>query len=689
MPLVLSARGTNLTAMKPHQPLLLFVLSVSLFFSACEPQTSTKTTKTTTADRLKPMDGIPLCPPIINYDRPPKEIGLLADVADIDLSENYYAIPEIIAEGAHLSVDMHAYYQEYTVGPDHVWLRTYDAEQGDDVEEPVGPTIRVQKNTRLTLRVHNDLPLNENWNYLFMLDNTEENAKLLDDGPSQELIDVLNKANDEEVERRSGSATGMINFKSPNDMTVDPDPDDPENMWRITANDSAMIVKRKRNWARGETAIFVYLEFYPDNSNVAQDFNNTNMHFHGSHVSPFQDDVLRYVNPTYSSYYTYDLDNHQAGTFWYHPHVHGSTAIQVASGMSGVIIVEEDNLDEYPALKAASDPSRERVMVFDQLQYDTINGELTDFEMLTLMGGFNGSQIAGARGTVINGRIKPQVAMQAGEVARWRLLHKGFHDNLALRFPDEVEVYQIAVDGIMFDEPRPITSLHMAPGNRSDILVKVPLETEEAELQIKSVSYIPACEYFPGDDDCTAGAPEDAEGMLSIKVSGKMDQDMGIPASLPTRAEELQKDIDASEITNTRNTDFTISGGVFMVNGEAFDGNRIDNKPIVETKEQWNVSGTGHPYHIHINPFQVVEFAGRPLDFPMWKDVVFVNRQTDLPEENAVIYTHYHKYWGDFVMHCHILDHEDQGMMQRVTIVRNPEDSDVGTEPEETEVAVE
>ncbi len=635
------------------------------FFTACstpEPQKPKQVAEI--------IDGIPLCPPLINTDRPPNLLEFVADVTDLDISESYYAIPEIVQEKRQLVVDLHTYYRHFMNGPDHVWLRSYDAEQGEEVDVPLGPTIRVKPNGRLTIRVHNDLPLNENWNYLYMLDDTEANRKLLDAGPSQALIDLLANADSAEVKRRN-SSTGMIHLTTTSGMTVTRDQNDKLGKWRITANDSAMIVKCRMNWQQQKLMLFTYLEFYADNTNISHDFNNTNMHFHGSHVSPFQDDVLRNVSPRYSSYYTYDIVDHQPGTFWYHPHVHGSTAMQVASGMGGVIIVEEDNLDDFPALKAASSEEHERVMIFDQLQYDTINGELTDFEMLDLLGGFQGSQTAGARGTTVNGRIKPSVTLQAGEVARWRLLHKGFHSALALRFPDEIEVYQIAVDGIMFDEPRRITSLHMAPGNRSDILVKVPIDVTPQRLQVKSVTYIPACEYFPEDDQCTAAAAEDTEPMFYLAIGEQMQREMRIPRKLPARAPELRQNIRPDEISKVRRTQFNIANGEFMINNQPFDGNRIDNTPLLDSKEQWNISSLrgGHPYHIHINPFQVVEYGGRKLNFPMWKDVVFANNGAD----SAIAYTHYDKYWGDFVLHCHILDHEDRGMMQRVTIVRYPD----------------
>ncbi|MEM9025169.1 MAG: multicopper oxidase domain-containing protein, partial [Bacteroidota bacterium] len=125
-----------------------------------------------------------------------------------------------------------------------------------------------------------------------------------------------------------------------------------------------------------------------------------------------------------------------------------------------------------------------------------------------------------------------------------------------------------------------------------------------------------------------------------------------------------------------------INGDGFVVNGAPFNGNRIDCKPLVGSNEEWRVSTqTGsHPMHIHINHFQVVEFAGREVKPAIWKDCVWVDpadEEAGNPDRYAIVRMHYHKYWGDFVMHCHVLDHEDQGMMQRVTVVRDPKEADL------------
>lgn len=105
----------------------------------------------------------------------------------------------------------------------------------------------------------------------------------------------------------------------------------------------------------------------------------------------------------------------------------------------------------------------------------------------------------------------------------------------------------------------------------------------------------------------------------------------------------------------------------FTVNGEPYNGDNIPEILTLGTADEWKISSdfVSHPYHIHINPFLVYSFGGEQLKTPMWKDVVMV-----CPTETAVARARYTKYWGDFVIHCHILAHEDEGMMQRVRIVR-------------------
>lgn len=142
--------------------------------------------------------------------------------------------------------------------------------------------------------------------------------------------------------------------------------------------------------------------------------NTTNFHFHGAHVSPggISDNVLRTMAPGGS----YDIEitlpeDHPAGTYWYHPHRHGAADIQLASGMSGTIVIEGD-FDDVPEIAAA----RERILVIGEAVFDAY-GKIEDFDTVF--------RETAPRFITLNGQRAPAIDMRPGEVQRWRLLHAG------------------------------------------------------------------------------------------------------------------------------------------------------------------------------------------------------------------------------------------------------------------------
>ena len=102
-------------------------------------------------------------------------------------------------------------------------------------------------------------------------------------------------------------------------------------------------------------------------------------------------------------------------------------------------------------------------------------------------------------------------------------------------------------------------------------------------------------------------------------------------------------------------------GMVFLINGQAFDHSRVDTQVTLDTVEDWEIINTGmmpHPFHVHVNKFQVISRHDQPLPYAAWKDVISVN-----PGEKVRIRMAFQDYAGKTVYHCHILDHEDRGMM--------------------------
>lgn len=110
------------------------------------------------------------------------------------------------------------------------------------------------------------------------------------------------------------------------------------------------------------------------------------------------------------------------------------------------------------------------------------------------------------------------------------ILHSGYRSALALEFPKEAQVWQIAVDGIMFDKPRLMETVHMAPGNRTDLLVKFPKKLKGKSFSVRSIDYIAKCEYFETDSVCLRNKKEGVvhKEIINIRIAGKA-QSMKIP----------------------------------------------------------------------------------------------------------------------------------------------------------------
>lgn len=109
-------------------------------------------------------------------------------------------------------------------------------------------------------------------------------------------------------------------------------------------------------------------------------------------------------------------------------------------------------------------------------------------------------------------------------------------------------------------------------------------------------------------------------------------------------------------------------GMVFLINGKAFDSERIDTQVKLNAVEDWEVANVDpdmmdHPFHLHVNPFQVIEHNGKPAPYPAWKDTVLVPAG-----ETVRLRAHFSDFPGKSVYHCHLLGHEDLGMMGTVKI---------------------
>ncbi|MHA6193103.1 multicopper oxidase family protein [Pseudomonas wadenswilerensis] len=520
----------------------------------------------------------------------------------------------------------------------------------------------------------------------------------------------------------------------------------------------------------------------PADINTPHCFNGTNLHSHGLWVSPTgnSDNVLLKINPEQKFQYEYNIpSDHPAGTFWYHPHLHGSTAMQVGSGMAGALIIRGDRL---PSAEANGDidtllkpiPGQEfieRLLVLQQIPYacvganghgaikkkkdangdDVVDWSCNKNEVGVVESydqfGFGSWQDSG-RYTSVNGQVQPTFEARTGEVQRWRVVHAGVRDTVNLRFVklkdsaaqqsikgvaaarsaefiaqncggDPVPYEVIAGDGLTYGKAQQKDQLTLQPGYRNDLLVAFPEKGRYCVLDLAEpanggVSQLGSNHQLLGFVDAEGGQPVSKldgyirdqlvaaakvnmpEGTVRDKVVADLQKDMLLTSFVPHRS------IDDSELVKdeqhlvfkiaTVGDDTVFAIGTTAENAKPYDPAVVDRELKLGDSQRWVLQSAraGHPFHIHVNPFQIEKIIGpdgRDLSDPdakpdsdgdqqyiglkgVWKDTLFVKPLTKDTKKYYTIYvkTRYQRYIGEFVLHCHILDHEDQGMMQNVRI---------------------
>lgn len=423
-------------------------------------------------------------------------------------------------------------------------------------------------------------------------------------------------------------------------------------------------------------------------ANSLHGFNTTNLHTHGLHVSPsgISDNILLSLPPGATQSYEIKIPaDHPCGTFWYHAHKHGSTAAQVASGMAGALIIS-GGMDEIPEISAA----RERIFMLQQISYLYKNC-FTDSSGVETCFDFPEGIIeepyadytfgprswdALGRYTTVNGVELPVIYVRPGAVERWRLVHSGVRERIELKLenssatengPATLQMHEIAADGLPLGRLATREEIELWPGYRSDVLVKFP--------------DAPGTEYLMIDErtaasDSLNGTEESRKYIARVIIDGDP-QSMELPRNEQLAPFRL-KSIQPSEVTGQQAATYGIlqtdDGIEFTVDREAYDPHSQPRQLTLGDVDEWTLRSKGdvgpvsHPFHIHVNPFEVysiLDEAGQEtLTEPVWRDTIILQGGYTVKCRSR-----YTVFTGTFVNHCHILDHEDEGMMQLVEIV--------------------
>ncbi len=399
------------------------------------------------------------------------------------------------------------------------------------------------------------------------------------------------------------------------------------------------------------------------------------------------------------------------GTHWYHAHKHGSTSMHILSGLSGVLIIEGDYDDKLRAFFQKQLPASrklvENVMVFQQI-VPAQNLEKTQGT------GTGDNPQGGMNQKLINGKINPTISMMPGEIQLWRLVNamggggKGtidptfFNSLLSAGF----DIKQVAFDGVQFSWDnylvQPFLSspsmngglgltppgLTLAAGNRADILVRAPMTPGISRFTATGdLNNAPGTPFLMLTVNVAVPTSDPIKQMRFFSLNDKKDY-----PPMPVFLSDLPPPPNAKDphvVTfsadkgppNNPPPKFTIDGAQFSLNKDGTVKTTVDQCVRVNSSEDWLLMNTSpasnqaHPFHIHINPFQVIEVTSvdskgnkstyRPTGNPVWQDVV------NIPPNggSVLIRQKFNDFLGTYVLHCHILAHEDRGMMQLVRTI--------------------
>jgi len=382
----------------------------------------------------------------------------------------------------------------------------------------------------------------------------------------------------------------------------------------------------------------------------------TNLHVHGLHVSPLTpgDNVLLHIPPGERFVYEYTLPkNHPAGTYFYHPHRHGLASNQTFKGMSGLIIIEGD-IDQIPGI--AGLPERSLV-----LQRPTIQGGVVP-DLAPNQPGVPPRPTK----VLVNGAETPIMFISPGETQRWRLLNATVSSlwNISVEGHDMTLISQ---DGNTLAKAVTVDSIDIATAQRRDVLIQGG----------------PPGVYQVLFQDTQAAIPE--SGPIAYLVStGPAFDPQPLPTTLlpfldlRTVPIDRQRSISFQIVTPSGGGGGTFGSQGFVVDGQPFDENRIDQFVSLGATEEWTITNASnpnpnglnliHPFHIHINPYQVTKINGRPYDALSYEDTTPIPTLSGGQNGSITFRTRFLDFTGSYVFHCHILGHEDGGMMAIVQV---------------------
>jgi blue copper oxidase len=381
---------------------------------------------------------------------------------------------------------------------------------------------------------------------------------------------------------------------------------------------------------------------------------DTTVHWHGLLVPGDVDGGPHQVIKSGSTWRPRLKVEQPASTAWFHPHLHHDTARQVYMGLTGLIIVDDGSgtILGLPHTYGFDDLP----IILQDRSFDSDGSLMYDLDPLTIQYGLRGNVI------IANGVVSPVAKVPSGLV-RLRILNAANAQNFDLRFSDRREFHVIASDAGYLSTPVAVKQLRISPAERFEILIDfadrrpVMLETGPdtvmgifgAVSQAGTAEFVSIMRFEP---TAPAGRVKDFPVRLVAPAEAN-------PESVVRRRQFL---LDSGICGGQRPTEMGMLPGL-CINGKTHDMARIDVETGLGTLEVWEIvsRGMAHPFHVHGASFRILSLSGAPPPAHLagWKDVVLVEDGAEL----LVAFNHPATPEHPFMYHCHILEHEDAGMM--------------------------
>lgn len=375
---------------------------------------------------------------------------------------------------------------------------------------------------------------------------------------------------------------------------------------------------------------------------------STTVHWHGMHLPAAADGGPHQpIEPgaVWSPSWTIDQP---AATLWYHPHPHERTADQVYRGLAGMFLLDDPQADRL-ALPGRYGVDDIPLIVQDKRLND--EGELDFGQAMISPIGRLGSTV------LVNGTYRPHLVVRTQRI-RLRLLNASTARFYDFAFDDSRSFDLVSTDGGLLDAPKPTDHVQLSPGERAEVVVsvrpgeRVVLRSDPPDLGTNAWEG-----RFSGADD--------RFDLLELRAADVLESSPAVPARLVDPPEL------ADDASGAPRRTFELSSR--RINDRRMDMGRIDQTVPLDTTERWHITngaGIPHNFHVHDARFEVLAVDGRAPSASLsgWKDTIAVLPRQRI--EVAIRFTDYADPDVPYMFHCHLLQHEDRGMMGQFVVVQ-------------------